>query len=62
MNTEEKLSPKYTVRTQAQVDYTPSPYWLIPAAVTHQQFLNSDVVMENHLHYADFHRADRIVP
>jgi hypothetical protein len=62
MNTEERWSAKYTVRTEARVDYMPSPLWLVPSAVIHKQFLNADLVMENDLSYADFHRADRIVP
>jgi hypothetical protein len=62
MNTEERWSAKYALRTEAQVDYAPSQYWLVPLTVTHKQFLNADVVMENDLSYADFHRADRIVP
>jgi hypothetical protein len=62
MSSEEKLSSRYTVKTEAQVDYAPSLYWLVPAAVTHRQFLNADLVMENDFHYADYHRANRMIP
>ena len=52
MNTEEAFSKKYRIRTEATVDYTPSPFGLVPASVVHRQFLNGgaahdDLMVEN---------------
>lgn len=67
LNTREALSKKYTIRTEATVDYTPSPFGLVPASVVHRQFLkggaaNDDLMMENDFHYADFHHASLRLP
>lgn len=61
-HTEEFVSKKFTVRTEATVDYASSPLGLVPASVTHKQFLNSALMVENDLHYGEFHRAEAIVP
>ena len=67
MNTHGALSKKYTIRTEATVDYTPSPFGLVPAGVVHRQFLkggaaNDDLMMENDFHYADFHHERLRIP
>ena len=61
-NTREFVSKKYTVRTEATIDYASSPVGLVPASVTHQQFLNTSLMVENNLHYSDFHRAESMIP
>jgi hypothetical protein len=61
-NTEEFVSKKFTIRTEATVDYTASPVGLVPQSVTHKQFLNSDLMVENDLHYGEFHRVGGMVP
>jgi hypothetical protein len=61
-DTEELVSKKFTIRTEATVDYVPSPLGLVPQSVTHKQFLNSDLMVENDLHYGEFHRVGGMVP
>jgi hypothetical protein len=61
-NTEEFVSKKFRVRTEATVDYASSPVGLVPASVTHKQFLNSALMVENDLRYGEFHRADAMLP
>jgi streptogramin lyase len=61
-NTEEYVSKKFTIRTEATVDYVGSPVGLVPQNVTHKQFLNSDLMVENDLRYGEFHRVEGIVP
>ena len=61
-NTEEFVSKKFTIRTEATVDYASSPAGLVPQSVTHKQFLNSDLMVENDLHYGEFHRVVGMVP
>ena len=61
-HTEEFVSKKFTIRTEAAVDYASSPVGLVPARVTHKQFLNSALMVENDLHYGEFHRAESMVP
>jgi hypothetical protein len=62
INTEETMSKKFTIRTEATVDYIPSQVGLVPGSVIHKQFLNADLMVENDLHYADFHRVDGMIP
>lgn len=62
IHTEEFVSKKFTIRTEATVDYASSPLGLVPAGVTHKQFLNSALMVENDLHYGEFHRAESMVP
>lgn len=61
-NTEEFVSKEFTIRTEATVDYSSSPVGLVPQSVTHKQFLNSDLMVENDLHYTEFHRVEGMVP
>jgi hypothetical protein len=61
MNTEEPASKKFTIRTEATVDYTPSRFGLAPKHVVHRQFLNTDLMVENDLYYADFHHANAMI-
>jgi hypothetical protein len=62
MNTEEAASKKFTIRTEATVDYRSSRFGLVPAHVLHRQILNSSLMVENDLHYADFHRDKTMIP
>ena len=62
INTDERWSKKYTLRMEAEIDYTPSVYGLVPKSVTYKQFLNSDLVVENTFHYQDFHRTELMIP
>jgi hypothetical protein len=62
IKTHELLSTKFTIRTEAIVDYMPSPFGLVPRSVAHKQFLNSDLMVENDLHYADFSRDNAMIP
>ena len=62
LHTSESVSKKFTIRTEATVDYASSPVGLVPASVTHKQFLNSALMVENDLHYGEFHRAESMVP
>jgi hypothetical protein len=34
----------------------------VPVSVKHKQYLNSDLMVENDLHYVDFERAEAMVP
>ncbi len=61
-NTEQIVSRKFTIRTEATVDYAGSPVGLVPQSVTHKQFLNSDLMVENDLHYGEFHRVNGMIP
>ena len=61
-DTEEFVSKKFTIRTEAIVDYTASPVGLVPHSVRHKQFLNSDLMVENDLRYGEFHRVGGMVP
>lgn len=67
MNSVETLSKKYTIRTAATVDYTPSPFGLAPAKVSEKQFLggagaDDDLLVENDFSYSDFHRDRSLLP
>jgi len=62
LNTRERTSKKFTIRTDASVDYSPSQFGLVPEYVIHRQFLNSAMMVENDLHYADFHHANAMIP
>ncbi len=77
MNTEEKLSKKFTIRTEATVDYMPSPFGLVPESVIHKQFLSGEVtkadpasegstdsglMVENDFHYTDFNHENVRIP
>jgi hypothetical protein len=56
LNTERQISKKNAVRTEATVDYVPSPVGLVPSSVNQKQFLNLELLVENDLHYANFRR------
>jgi hypothetical protein len=58
MNTEESLSKKFTIRTEATVDYMPSPFGLVPESVIHKQSLNSSLMVENDFHFTDFNHEN----
>jgi hypothetical protein len=55
VNTEEKLTSKYTLRNEAEIDYQPTPFGMAPSAVLHRQFLNRDLLVENRFRYTDYH-------
>jgi hypothetical protein len=57
MKTRKTLSKNYSVDTDASVDYVPSRYGLVPAAVTHRQYLNAFLLVENDLHYSNYHHT-----
>jgi hypothetical protein len=60
--TEEPTAKKYTIRTEATIDYRPSRFGLAPDHVIHRQFMNTSLMVENDLHYANFHRAHAMIP
>jgi hypothetical protein len=62
IRTQSLVSNKFTIRTEASVDYMPSPFGLVPESVTHKQFLNSDLMVENDLHYTGHHRDSAMIP
>ncbi len=62
MNTEEPLSKKLTIRTEATVDYLASPFGLVPESVIHKQSLNSSLMVENDFHYTDFSHENVRIP
>jgi hypothetical protein len=53
--TEEDLTPTDTLRNEAEIDYSPTPYGLAPATVLHRQYLNENLLVENRFNYADYH-------
>ncbi len=56
MLTQESLGENMTVRDQATVDYTPTPFGLAPAHILHSQLLNDDLLVENDLQYSGYQR------
>lgn len=54
LETEELLSPKYTLRNEAEIRYRASPFGLVPATVVHRQYLNQDLLVENQFRYSDY--------
>lgn len=67
MNTAEAISKKFTIQTEATVDYVPSRFGLVPEHVNHKQFLKAgpadcSLMVENDLRYADFHHAHPMIP
>ncbi len=67
LDAEKKLSKKYTIRTAATVDYTPSPFGLVPESVIHKQLLHGGafadrLMVENDFHYTNFNHAHRQIP
>jgi hypothetical protein len=55
LTTDERLTTKYTLRNEAEIDYQPTPYGMAPATVLHRQFLNRDLLLENRFRYSDYH-------
>lgn len=62
METAELTAKRYTIRTEAAVDYQASPFGLAPEHVVHRQFMNSSLMVENDLRYANFHRSHAMIP
>jgi hypothetical protein len=63
MFTEKPLGTNLTIRDQAVIDYTPTPYGLAPAHLDYMQFLGSDLLVENDLQYSGYQRlTPGIVP
>jgi hypothetical protein len=56
VKTRKALSKNYFLATEATVDYAPSRFGLVPASVGHRQYLNSFLMLENNLHYANYRR------
>lgn len=54
LNTEEMLTPKYFLRNEAEVEYRPTPFGLAPQMVTHRQYLNDELLVENRFRYSDY--------
>lgn len=63
MFTESAVARNLTIRDQAVVDYTPTPFGLAPAHIHHMQLLNADLLVENDLQYSGYQRlTPGIVP
>jgi hypothetical protein len=63
LKTRKVLSKNFAVETEASVEYTPSRFGLVPASVTHRQFLNTSLLVENDLHYANYrHTGPELIP
>jgi hypothetical protein len=62
LNTEEVRSKKFTIRTEATIDYQASRFGLVPGHVVHRQFLNTELMVENDLRYANFRRDHAMIP
>lgn len=63
LKTRKALSRNFAVETEAAVEYIPSRFGLVPAAVSHRQFLNSLLLVENDLHYANYrHTGPELIP
>jgi hypothetical protein len=54
MNAEERLSSRYVLRNEAEIQYAPTPYGLAPATIVHRQFLNDDLLVENSFSYSEY--------
>ena len=63
LKTRKALSKNFAVETEASVEYTPSRFGLVPAAVSHRQFLNSFLLVENDLRYSNYrHTGPELIP
>jgi len=62
IETGEMTAKKYAIRTEAAVDYQPSRFGLVPRRVVHRQFLNKSLMVENDLHYGNFHHDPEMIP
>jgi hypothetical protein len=48
---------KGTLRDEASVDYSAARLgFLLPATVVHRQFVDNEIVVQNHFEYSEFHR------
>lgn len=54
LNTEEPVASRYILRNEAEVEYVPTQFGLAPQAVTHRQFLNEQLLVENQFHYSGY--------
>ncbi len=54
LRTEEVLTPKYILRNEADIQYQPTRFGLAPQTVTHRQYLNEDLLVENRFRYSDY--------
>ena len=54
LNTEEQLAPRYVLRNEAEVEYQPTKFGLAPHSVTHRQFLNEQLLVENQFRYSAY--------
>jgi len=54
LNADELVAPKYSLRNEAEVDYQPTRHGLAPRAVTHRQYVNEDLLVENRFTYSDY--------
>ena len=51
---DEIIAPKYVLRNEADITYTPTPFGLAPSLILHRQFLNQDLLVENRFSYGSF--------
>jgi hypothetical protein len=56
MFTDAPLAGGLTIRDQAVIDYTPTPFGLAPAHIRHVQYLDADLLVENDLQYSGYQR------
>jgi hypothetical protein len=63
MTTHKALAKSFSVETEASVDYMPSKYGLVPASVSHREYLNMRLLVENDLHYSNYrHTGPELIP
>ena len=56
MFTDAKVAGELTVRDEAVIDYTPTPFGLARLHIRHEQYLSSDLLVENDLRYSQYQR------
>lgn len=61
LSTEEIITPKYLLRNEAEIEYIPTPFGLAPHFVTHRQYVNQDLLVENRFSYSHY-RGLAIIP
>jgi hypothetical protein len=62
LKTRKAISKNFSIDTEASVDYIPSRFGLVPAAVSQHQSLNSFLMVENNLHYSNYHHSRELIP
>lgn len=63
MFTEAPIGGNLTIRDEAVIDYTATPFGLAPSHIDHMQFLGADLLVENDLQYSGYQRlTPGIVP